>query len=73
MHDELQLSVAYLLFKRLDFDLVIIDWGTIGEGELPCMRSVQYPWLNELSFNSLQRLLDRRDRQGVLIEGGIWR
>jgi hypothetical protein len=41
MHDEVQLSVTYLLFKRLDFNLVIIDWGTIGEGELPCMRSVQ--------------------------------
>ena len=73
MHDEVQLSVTYLLFKRLDFNLVVIDRGTIGEGELPCMRSVRKSWLNELPFNSLQRLLDRRDRQGVLIEGGIGR
>lgn len=41
MHDDSQPSIAHLLFKRLDFNFVIIDRGTIGKGELSCMGSVR--------------------------------
>lgn len=51
-----------LLFKRFDINLIVVDWGTIGKGELPWIMSARKVRDLSLQSYSLQWFLDRGDR-----------